>query len=117
MVLAGMVALTSGVSLIWRIPPETSLGGIGITLAALVIMPVLSRAKRKASREIQNRALAADAVQSATCAYLAAITLVGLGVNALFHIGWIDNVAALGAVPILYREARQALRGDPCGCC
>ncbi len=116
-ILAGVVALTAVATLVWHVPPETSLWGIGITIAALVIMPVLSRAKRKASREINNRALAADAVQSATCAYLAAMTLVGLVINALFQISWFDNVAALGAVPILYREARQALRGDPCGCC
>ena len=80
-------------------------------------MPVLSGAKRKLAHDINNRALAADAVQSATCAYLAAMTLAGLGLSALFHISWMDNLAALAAVPILFLEARKALRGDPCGCC
>ena len=45
--------------------------------------------------------LAADAVQSATCAYLALITLTGLTANAVFHIPWVDSLAALVAVPIL----------------
>jgi divalent metal cation (Fe/Co/Zn/Cd) transporter len=115
-VLAGVVLFSSGATLVWHVPPETSFWGIVITVAALVIMPLLSGAKRKASREINNWALAADAVQSATCAYLAAMTLVGLSLNALLHISWIDNVAALGAVPILGIEARKALRGDPCRC-
>ena len=42
-----------------------------------MVMPILSKAKRKAAFEADNRALAADAVQSATCAYLAAISLAG----------------------------------------
>lgn len=73
--------------------------------------------KRKIARETDNRALAADAVQSATCAYLAAITLAGLGVNALFHIRWVDSAAALVAIPMLVVEGRKALRGEACGCC
>ena len=69
-----------------------------------------------AARATGNRALAADAVQSATCAYLAAITLAGLGVNAIFHIRWVDSVAALVAVPLLIIEGRKAMHGKNCGC-
>jgi hypothetical protein len=47
-------------------------------------MPVLSRAKRKAARMSGDRALAADAIQSATCAYLAASTCVALHSTRLF---------------------------------
>jgi hypothetical protein len=63
------------------------------------------------------RALAADAVQSATCAYLAALTLAGLAINAIWHIHWVDSAAALLALPILVIEGRRALRGESCGCC
>jgi hypothetical protein len=51
------------------------------------------------------------------CAYLAAITLFGLAINAAFHVCWIDPVAALAAIPIICIEGRRALRGDVCGCC
>jgi hypothetical protein len=34
--------------------------------------------------------LAADAVQSATCAYLALIALAGLAINAAFHVALFD---------------------------
>lgn len=54
-------------------------------------MPVLARFKRKAARTTRNRALGADAVQSATCAYLAAIKVDRLAVNAAFHIHWVDS--------------------------
>jgi hypothetical protein len=61
--------------------------------------------------------LAADAVQSATCAYLALIALAGLAINAAFHVAWFDSVAALVAVPILVKEGRSAWKGHACGCC
>jgi divalent metal cation (Fe/Co/Zn/Cd) transporter len=80
-------------------------------------MPMLAWAKRKAAQRTNNRALAADAVQSATCAYLAAITLIGLAINAIWHIHWVDSAAALLALPILIVEGRRALRGESCGCC
>jgi divalent metal cation (Fe/Co/Zn/Cd) transporter len=98
------------------VQPETSCSGIAITIAALVVMPLLAWFKRKLGRSTGNRALAADAVQSATCAYLAAITLVGLSVNAIIHIHWIDSVAALAVLPILVVEGRNAIRGEGCGC-
>lgn len=116
-VLAGVVVITTGLSLRYGIRPEASCVGIGITVAALVVMPVLAWLKRKTARTTNNRALAADAVQSATCAYLAGITLVGLGVNAAFRIHWIDWVAALAATPILIIEGRKAMRGESCGYC
>jgi divalent metal cation (Fe/Co/Zn/Cd) transporter len=116
-VLAGVVALSAAAALALRIQPERSFSGLFITVAALVAMPVLAWRKRKLARQTNNSALAADAVQSATCAYLAAITLVGLGVNALWHLPWVDSVAALAAIPILIFEGRRALRGETCGCC
>lgn len=113
--LAAVIAVTAVMTLARGSAAETSCAGIGITIAALMVMPVLAWMKRRTARATDNRALAADAVQSATCAYLAAITLVGLGVNALFHIRWVDSAAALVAIPVLVVEGRKAMRGE--GCC
>jgi divalent metal cation (Fe/Co/Zn/Cd) transporter len=99
-----------------RIRPKVSCAGIGITIAALIAMPILAKLKRREARRSGNVALAADALQSATCAYLAMIALAGLACNAAFHIPWIDSVAALAAIPILIREGRSAWRGHACGC-
>jgi divalent metal cation (Fe/Co/Zn/Cd) transporter len=114
--LAGIVAIMAALSLMYDIRPEVSYSGIAITIAALIVMPVLAWLKRKVARMTNNRALAADAVQSATCAYLAAITLFGLAVNAVFHIRWVDSVAALAALPILIVEGLKAVRGESCSC-
>jgi divalent metal cation (Fe/Co/Zn/Cd) transporter len=97
-------------------PIETSCVGIGVTALALVVMPVLAWMKRRQARRINNPALAADAAQSATCAYLAGTTLAGLAAYALWQIRWVDTIAALVAVPILIVEGRRAWRGEGCAC-
>lgn len=112
--LAGIITFTSAFALWQDVHPETSWLGIGTTIAALAGMPLLSRAKRKAGKATGNMALSADAVQSATCAYLAAITLGGLALNAIFRIRWIDPAAAFAAVPVICMEGRKALRGESC---
>jgi divalent metal cation (Fe/Co/Zn/Cd) transporter len=116
-VLAFVVGLIAFGSLVLRQQPETSRAGIGITFAALIAMPVLATLKRREARRSQNAALAADAVQSATCAYIALITLAGLALNAAFRIPWFDSFAALLAVPILIKEGKSAWKGQGCGCC
>jgi len=113
-VLAFVVAGIAVVSLALRLRPETSCAGMGITIAALIAMPVLATLKRREARRSKNTALAADAVQ---CAYIALITLAGLAVNAAFHLAGFDSMAALAAVPILIKEGRLAWRGHGCGCC
>ncbi|HEV2275026.1 MAG TPA: cation transporter [Acidobacteriaceae bacterium] len=115
--LAGMIALVSMLALEFRIRPETSCAGIAITAAALFVMPLLAWAKRRTAQETGNRAMAADAIQSGTCAYLALISLAGLGLNALWHLPWVDSVAAFLALPILIVEGRRALQGESCSCC
>ena len=115
--LAGIVAIISVSAMLLRVEPDTSRLGMCVTLVALTIMPILSRAKRKTANLTGNRALAADAVQSATCAYLAGLTLVGLILNATLHVRWVDPLAALFAIPIIVIEARRAFRGEVCGCC
>jgi divalent metal cation (Fe/Co/Zn/Cd) transporter len=112
--LAAVVAVSAALAIVRSVHPETSFAGIGITAAALIGMPILARKKRAAARATNNRALAADAVQSAMCAYLAAVTLLGLALNAAFHLSWVDSGAALVAIPILVIEGRRAMRGERC---
>ncbi|MGA7343701.1 MAG: cation transporter [Terracidiphilus sp.] len=116
-VLAFVVAAIAVASLALQLRPATSYAGMAITIAALIAMPVLAFLKRRDARRSRNAALAADAVQSAACAYLALITLAGLAINAAFHVAWFDSVAALVAVPILVKEGRSAWQVHRCGCC
>jgi divalent metal cation (Fe/Co/Zn/Cd) transporter len=97
--------------------PETSRLGMGITVVALIAMPLLAWLKSREARRVKNAALKADAIQSATCAYLAGVTLIGLAVNAAFGVAWFDSLAAFVAVPLLVKEGAAAWRGQSCGCC
>ena len=96
--------------------PEKSLPGIVIAAMAVVVMPFLSRAKRKVAAEIHSEAMNADARQADFCAYLSAILLVGLLLNAFLGWWWADPVAALIMVPIIAKEAVSSWKGKSCGC-
>lgn len=112
--LAVYVAIDAVKSLIQRELPEASYLGIAIAALSLVVMPFLASAKRRVAAVIQSRALQADSRQTDICAYLSAILLGGLLLNALFGWWWADPVAALVMVPIITREGIEALRGETC---
>jgi hypothetical protein len=59
---------------------EAEHSDIGIVLAAisLAIMPFLSYAQRRASRELGSNSAVADSKQTLLCTYLSAVLLVGL---------------------------------------
>lgn len=117
LVLAAYVAFDAAKTLWLREPPETSMVGITLAAFSLAIMPVLARAKRRVAARLQSRALHADSRQTDICAYLSAILLGGLGLNALTGWWWADPVAALVMLPIIAKEGLEALRGEVCADC
>ncbi len=112
--LAAYVTFESIETLVTRKPPERSVPGIVLAVASLIVMPLLSSRKRRVAAQISSAAMAADAVQSQLCAYLSAILLAGLLMNALFGAWWADPLAALVMVPMIAREGVEALRGRTC---
>jgi divalent metal cation (Fe/Co/Zn/Cd) transporter len=63
--------------------------------------------------------LASEAMQTSLCAYLSAIALVGVALNAALGWWWADPVAALVMVPIIVREGIEGVRAERCAddCC
>ena len=114
--LAGLVALKSMVNFLGYREAQRSLIGIGILLAAAIVMPWLARQKRQLVAITSSAALKADAAQSALCAYMAWIALAGLLVNAICGITWADPVAALALIPLILREGWIAVRSSKLGC-
>jgi divalent metal cation (Fe/Co/Zn/Cd) transporter len=114
LLLAAYVAFDAAKSLFKRKPPEASYVGIGLAALSLIVMPLLARAKRKVAASIKSRALQADSRQTDICAYLSAILLGGLLLNALLGWWWADPVAALVMIPIIVNEGIEALRGEIC---
>lgn len=97
--------------------PAASYPGIAIAALSLAVMPWLAHKKRKVAAELGSRALDADSKQTSLCAYLSAILLGGLLLNALAGWWWADGVAALLMVPIIVHEGVEALRGEACETC
>jgi divalent metal cation (Fe/Co/Zn/Cd) transporter len=112
--LAAFVAYEAGSDLVSRKTPERSVAGIILACASLVVMPILSRAKRRVSRALDSSAMKADAKQTEFCTYLSAILLGGLLLNALWGWWWADPAAALVMTPIIAKEGLGGLRGHAC---
>ena len=80
-------------------------------------MPWLANEKRTLSAARGSAALRPDAAQSGLYAYLSLIALVGLALNALWHISWADPVAALAITPLILWETKESFREKACGGC
>lgn len=110
--LAALVGVESVRSLLAGDRPDTSVVGIVLTSVSLAVMPVLARAKRRVGTELGERSVTADSAQTRACAYLSAVVLAGLGLNAAFGWWWADPLAALGVVAFLVHEGREALAAE-----
>jgi divalent metal cation (Fe/Co/Zn/Cd) transporter len=116
LLLAAYVLWESVAKLVTREAPEASLPGIAIAALSMIVMPVLARAKRRVAAGLGSRALHADSRQTDLCAYLSAILLAGLALNAAFGWWWADPLAGLVMTPIIVKEGIDALRGERCEC-
>jgi len=115
--LALYVAFEAGKSLLRHEQPDTSVVGIVLSIVSLIVMPLLARAKRRVAAKIDSRALYADSRQTDICAYLSAILLGGLLLNALVGWWWADPLAALCMLPLIFREGMEAVRNQSCCHC
>ena len=114
--LAALVLLTSVLNFLGYREAQPSLVGIGILLAAAVVMPWLASRKRHLAAVTSSAALKADAAESALCGYKAWIALAGLTVNAIWGKCWADPVAALALVPLIVKEGWEAIHASRPGC-
>lgn len=112
--LALYITLECGVTIIAHEEPKQSLPGIVIAAASLIAMPLLARAKRRVASGIGSAAMHADSKQADFCAYLSAILLTGLLLNALVGWWWADPLAGLIMVPIIAKEGVDALQERTC---
>src|SRR5579859_1304888 len=117
LLLAAYIVYESVLDLRSRRAPEHSIPGIMLACVSLIVMPLLSRAKRKVGRALGSAAMHADAKQTEFCTYLSAILLGGLLLNAFWGWWWADPAAALIMIPIIAKEGIQGLKGNTCNDC
>jgi divalent metal cation (Fe/Co/Zn/Cd) transporter len=112
--LAVYIAYESVSDLIRKTAPEQSIPGIALACVSLIVMPILSRAKKKVGNALGSAAMKADARQTDFCVYLAVILLVGLLLNAALGWWWADPIAALIMAPIVANEGLEGIKGGTC---
>ena len=114
LVLAFYVAYEAASDITRKSAPERSIPGIVLACASLIVMPILSRAKKNVGRALNSAAMNADARQTDFCVYLSGILLAGLLLNAALGWWWADPIAALVMVPIIATEGLNGLRARTC---
>jgi divalent metal cation (Fe/Co/Zn/Cd) transporter len=117
--LALYILLNATFSLVTRARPEENWAGLGLAIAAVLVMPILWRLKLRVARRINSAALRADAACSVSCAYMSLVLLVGLALTWTSGWWWADALASLGLLYFVIREGHEALkesRGHACAC-
>lgn len=114
LLLAAYVLGDAAIVLVERRAPDHSRVGIVLAALSMIVMPLLVRSKRRIATRLGSGALEAEARQTQVCAYLSAVLLAGLGLNAGLGWWWADPVAGLVMVPLIANEGWQALKGRTC---
>lgn len=112
--LAAYVVVQAVWDLVGRTEPVGSPVGIGLAIASLIAMPILAGAKRRTGRAMASTTVIADSNQTKLCAYLSAVLLGGLLVNATVGWWWADPLAAVGIALLAAKEGHEAWRGETC---
>jgi divalent metal cation (Fe/Co/Zn/Cd) transporter len=112
-VLAAYVIVEGIRSLLGDDEPDTSIVGLVLLAASVVIMPLLARAKRRVGLALGGDPLIlADAAETRICVLLSISTLISLGLYALVGWTWLDPVAGFVIAIFAINEGREAWEGE-----
>ncbi len=90
--------------------PSTTILGLLIAVASIVVMPVLFYLKYRLGKSMGSQSLVADSKETLACVVLSVALLIGLGVHYLWQLWWIDPVTALVIAVLIFREGYETLR-------
>lgn len=88
---------------------ESSLLGIAVAIAAVVIMPVLWFEKKRIGAASDCLPLTIDAAESATCFWMSLVLLANLAINYIWKLPWIDYVATFAILSFVGKEAVKSI--------
>jgi divalent metal cation (Fe/Co/Zn/Cd) transporter len=110
LVLVGLSLIGSGIEhLVASDSSHPDAAALAAAGASVVVLPMLARWKYAAAAAVQSAALRTDAHITVVGAGTAAMTLIGLGLTALFGWHWADAAAAVGIGLVASYEGRAAL--------
>ena len=111
--LAGYVLVEGIRSLLVHEVPGTSVVGIVVLVASLVVMPLLAAAKRRVGVALGGDPLIlADAAETRLCVLLSVSTLAGLVLFQLTGAAWLDPIAGFVIAGFAVHEGLEAWRGE-----
>lgn len=117
------IGLIAGVAinLITSAKPETTLVGIIVSSASILVMWFLMRAKQNVGKKLKSNAIIADANCTKTCFYLSFILLASSLLYEFTGINWVDSIGSIGIAWFAFTEGREAfekarLGNFSCGC-
>ena len=94
---------------------ETSMIGIGLTAASLVLMPILGRVKHRLAVSLGSAATAGEGTQNYLCGAQAAAVLVGLAVAGFWPgVWWFDPAVGLAIAAASVWQGVKSWRGEDC---
>ncbi|MFC4949240.1 cation transporter [Pseudonocardia sp. GCM10023141] len=93
---------------------DTTVLGIVLTAASLLVMPLLGIAKQRLGRTLDSGATAGEGVQNLMCAAQAGAVLLGLTLTAPLGWWWADPIIGLAIAAVAVNEGRKAWRGEDC---
>lgn len=109
-ILGAYVTFDASKALYVREKPDTSILGLAIAIASLIVMPVLFIMKFRLGKSIKSPSLVADSKETLACVVLSVALLIGLGAQYLWdHLWWVDSVAALVIASLIVREGWETL--------
>jgi divalent metal cation (Fe/Co/Zn/Cd) transporter len=111
-VLAVYVAVEAVSQLAEQRAPDVSVVGIALAAASVVIMPILARAKKRLGPVLGSQAVVSESRQTELCAWLSAVVLIGLALNAALGWWWADPVAALLVAALAGYETVRTWRAE-----
>ena len=105
-----VIGIGVGFSLLTGIRPESSLLGIAVAVGAVLIMPILWYQKKEIGAKTSCLPLTIDSAESSTCLLMSLALLIGLVVNYLFRVFWVDYLVTFVILIFVAREASEAIR-------
>jgi divalent metal cation (Fe/Co/Zn/Cd) transporter len=112
--LAGVI-----INIISHHKPETTVGGIIISIISILVMMWLMQAKKKRGRSLNSDPIISDANCTKVCVYMSVVLLVSSLIYELTGFAYADVIGAAGLIYFSVSEGREAFekaRGKECDC-
>jgi divalent metal cation (Fe/Co/Zn/Cd) transporter len=101
------LVVTGGYNLYTGHKPETTLWGVIISIISIAIMWALIYGKVRIGKQLNSKAILADAECTKVCIYMSVILLASSGIYELTRFLYIDVIGTLGLAYFSYKEGKE----------